>query len=253
MKQPKRMTRRERQMQELAIPAPRITPRPVPRLEPKNPRQREALAYLQEGRPVVFLTGSAGTGKTLLAAYRAASQFTTKAVRKIYLVRPAVAVGKTIGLLPGELEDKMTPFLAQMLEHLKKFMGAGPLEHAIKAGDIEMKPVEYMRGMSFEDCIVLLDEAQNLTSEEMLMILTRVGQNCQLVITGDSRQNDLKTESGIISSVRMIERLLQTHPQWLDKEDIDALDGSVGVVNFLPEDVVRSGFTKAIVKAMYYS
>jgi phosphate starvation-inducible PhoH-like protein len=253
MKNTKRLTRRERQMQAMEIPTPRIVTKPVPRLEPKNPRQREALGYLEEGRPVVFLTGSAGTGKSLLAAYRAATQFSSKAKRKIYLVRPAVSVGKSIGLLPGEIEEKLAPYFAQTLAHLSKFLGPGPLDHALKAKDIELKPVEYLRGMSFENCIVVGEECQNFTHEEMEMMLTRIGENCQLILTGDEKQNDLRTASGLVTTVNLVNKVLQTHPEYLNKEDIDSLDDSIGIVRFTPDDVIRSGFTRAMVKVYYHA
>lgn len=253
MKQTKRLTRRERQMQEMEIPAPRITPKPVPRLEPKNARQKEALAYLEEGRPVVFLTGSAGTGKSLLAAYRASKQFSSKAVRKIYLVRPAVSVGKSIGLLPGEIEEKLAPYFAQTLAHLSKFLGAGPLEHALKSKDIEMKPVEYLRGMSFENCIVIGEEIQNFTAEELEMMLTRLGDNCQFIGTGDTKQHDLKGASGLDTTLELLDKVLQGHPEYMTNEDMDALDDGIGIVRFKPEDVLRSGMTRAFVKLYYHN
>lgn len=253
MKQQKRLTRRERQMQELEIPAPRIIPKPVPRLDPKNERQRTALSYLEEGRPVVFLTGSAGTGKSLLAAYRAAKQFSSKSVRKIYLVRPAVSVGKSIGLLPGEIEEKLAPYFAQTLTHLSKFMGHGPLEHALKAKDIELKPVEYLRGMSFENCIVLCEEIQNFTTDELEMVLTRLGDNCQFIGTGDEKQHDLKGNSGLETTLKLFDKVLQGHPEYMTHEDMDALDDGIGIVRFKPEDVLRSGMTRAFVKLYYYN
>lgn len=253
MKQTKRLTRRERQMQELEIPAPRVIPKPVPRLEPKNARQKEALGYLEEGRPVVLLTGSAGTGKSLLAAYRAAKQFSSKAVRKVYLVRPAVSVGKSIGLLPGEIEEKLAPYFAQTLEHIKKFLGAGPLEHALKAKDIELKPVEYLRGMSFENCLVICEESQNFTAEEFEMMLTRLGDNCQIIFTGDEKQHDLKGASGLATTLKLVGKILQGQPEYMTDEDLDALDDGIGAVHFTPDDVLRSGMTKAFVKIFYHN
>jgi phosphate starvation-inducible PhoH-like protein len=253
MKHTKRLTRRERQMQAMEIPTPRIIPKPVPRLEPKNSRQREALGYLQEGRPVVFLTGSAGTGKSLLAAYRAATQFSSKAIRKVYLVRPAVSVGKSIGLLPGEIEEKLAPYFAQTIAHLSKFLGPGPLDHALKAKDIELKPVEYLRGMSFENCLVIAEEVQNFTAEEMEMMLTRLGDNCQIIFTGDTKQHDLKGDSGLETTLKLIDKTLQGHPEYMNHEDMDALDDGIGAVRFLPEDVLRSGMTRAFVKMYFHN
>lgn len=227
--------------------------KPLPRLEPKNANQKLATRYLSEGRSVVILMGSAGTGKSLLAAHRIASQLRSKAKDKAYLVRPAVVVGKTIGLLPGTIEEKLAPFFAQTLTHLGKFLGAGAVEYDLKAGRIEMKPVEYLRGMSFENCVVLVEEAQNLTHDEMEMLFTRLGENCQLILTGDTKQHDLKGDSGLDTTLKLIERMLQTHPEYMDSEDMDVLDDDIGVVQFKPEDVVRSGLTRAMVKMYYHN
>lgn len=227
-------------------------PAAVPRLEPKNANQRKALGYLTSNVPVVFLTGSAGTGKSMLAAYWVAMQLRAKRIKKVYLVRPAVSVGKSVGLLPGDIKEKLAPYFAQTLSHIEKFLGAGYAKYCLDKDVIEMKPVEYLRGMSFEDCIVILEESQNFTQEEMEMCLTRLGENCQLIFTGDEKQNDLKKGSGLMSTVQLVEKMLQTHPVYLSADEIDELDSGFGVVRFGPDDVVRSGLTRALVK-MYYN
>lgn len=249
----KRLTKRERQLQGMEIPAPRFTPKPVPRLQPLNPRQEQAIEFLTDGRPVVFLTGSAGTGKSMLTAWRAANLFQSKQIRKIYLVRPAVSVGKSVGLLPGQIKDKLAPYFAQTIAHLRKFMDSGTLQYALDDGGIEMKPVEYLRGMSFEDCFVIAEEVQNFTAEEMEMMLTRIGDNCTIVFTGDTKQHDLKGRSGLDEALDLISRMTQTHPEYMNAEDISHLDDDVGVVRFKPEDVVRSGLTRAFVKMYYHN
>lgn len=230
-----------------------VKPQKIPALEPKNQNQKTALSYLMSDTPVVFLTGSAGTGKSLLAAYRAATLLKSKQIDKVFLVRPAVAVGKSIGLLPGEIEEKLAPYFAQTVAHLEKFLGKGYLNYCLEKKVIEMKPAEFLRGMSFESCLVICEECQNFTHEEFEMMLTRLGDNAQMVFTGDTRQNDLRGASGLKTTVEMIERMLQTHPEYMAREDIDALDESVGVVRFLPDDVVRSGLTKAFVRMYFYS
>jgi len=225
----------------------------VPKLEPKNQNQKTALGYLTSGTPVVFLTGSAGTGKSMLAAYRAASLLRSKKINKVYLVRPAVAVGKSIGLLPGEVKEKLAPYFAQTLVHLEKFLGKGYLTYCLEKGVIEMKPVEYLRGMSFEDCMVIAEEVQNFTAEEMEMMLTRIGENCTIVFTGDTKQHDLKGVSGLQKTIDLLHRILQGHPEYMSHDDMDELDDGVGIVQFKPEDVVRSGLTKAFVKLYYHN
>jgi phosphate starvation-inducible PhoH-like protein len=222
-------------------------------LEPKTHNQKVALAYLQSFTPVVLLTGSAGTGKSLLAAYHVANLLKSKKIKKLYLARPAVGVGKSIGLLPGEIEEKLAPYFAQFITHLTKFLGTSYTKYCLEKKVIEMQPVEYMRGLSFENCSVVCEEAQGLTHSEMEMFLTRLGDNCQLVFTGDTKQNDLKTESGLATTVKLIEKMLQTHPSYLSRADIDRLDEGFGIVKFEPEDVVRNSLTKSLVKMYFYN
>lgn len=215
----------------------------------KNPRQKEALSLLNSGTPIVMLTGSAGTGKSMLAAYRAGTQLREKRVDKVVLMRPAVATGKSIGLLPGEIEEKMAPYFRQTLIHLRKFLGPG---NYFENKKIEMFPLEYARGSSFENCIVIIEESQNLTAEEFELMLTRLGDNCQLIFTGDTKQHDLRGESGLKTTIALIEKMREYQPFYLDDDDMDQIDNGIGIVEFKPEDVVRSGLTRAFVK-MYYN
>ena len=225
---------------------------PISRLEPKNNNQRIALQYLNSNTPVVFLTGSAGTGKSLLAAYRAASLLKSKQIHKVFLVRPAVSVGKSVGMLPGDIKEKLAPYFAQTLAHVEKFLGPGGMKYCTNHDQIEMKPVEYLRGMSFENCMVIAEEVQNFTSEEMEMMLTRLGQNCQIVFTGDTKQHDLKGVSGLSATIKLLDKMLQTHPEYMSSDDMAELDEGIGIVRFMPEDVVRSGLTRAFVR-MYHN
>lgn len=253
-----RLTRREKALQERqAADKPVVqkfetaSPKPLPRLEAKNARQKQAMAFLTSGCPIIMLTGSAGTGKSLLATWRAANLLNSKKIEKVFLVRPAVAVGKSVGLLPGEIKDKMAPYFAQTVAHLEFFLGKSVVEYALAHDVIEMKPAEYLRGMSFEDCFVIVEEAQNFTAEELEMVLTRLGQNCTIVFTGDTKQHDLKGSSGLDTTLALVDKMLQGQPEYMTNEDLDQLDDGIAVVKFKPEDVVRSGLTKALV-AMYY-
>ena len=225
---------------------------PVPRLEAKNQNQKLALAMFKAGKPVVFLAGSAGTGKSLLAAWQAATQLKAKKVDKVYLVRPAVAVGKSIGLLPGTIQEKMEPYFAQTMAHLAKFLGAGYLKYCLEKEVIQMFPAEYLRGMSLENCIVISEESQNFTKDEFEMVLTRMGDGSQIIFTGDQKQHDLRGMSGLEETLALIDRVQEAQPEYLTDEDLDHLDNSIGVVRFTPEDVVRSGLTRALVK-MYHN
>lgn len=225
---------------------------PVPRLEAKNQNQKLALAMFKEGRPVIFLTGSAGTGKSLLAAWHTATQLKAKKIDKVYLVRPAVAVGKSIGMLPGTIEEKLQPYFAQTLAHLAKFMGAGYLKYCLEKEIVQMFPAEYLRGMSMENCVVIVEEGQNFTKDEFEMVLTRLGEGGQIIFTGDQKQHDLRGMSGMEETLNLVHKVQEEEPEYLSDEDLNQLDSSIGVVRFTPEDVVRSGLTRALVK-MYYN
>lgn len=225
----------------------------VPRLEAKNANQKLALAMMREGRSVIFLAGSAGVGKSLLACYHAATQLKAKKIEKVYLVRPAVSVGKSIGLLPGTIQDKMLPFMAQTLEHLAKFMGHGYLKYCIEKEIVVFQPAEYLRGLSVQDAIVISEESQNFTKDEFQMVLTRLGENAQIIFTGDQSQHDLRGVSGIEDTIALIERICKEQPDYLQDEDLDQLQDNIGIVRFTPDDVVRSGLTRALVKVYYHN
>jgi phosphate starvation-inducible PhoH-like protein len=227
-------------------------PEKVPKFVPATENQKKAVALLRKGVKILFMQGSAGTGKSMLAAWWAASQYKAKVVNKIYLVRPAVATGKSVGLLPGTEFEKLSPYFAQTLIHLEKFMGVGPVKHALEAGDIELKSGEYLRGRSFEDAIVLVEEAQNFTDSDLEMVLTRLGNNCSFLLTGDHKQNDLRGGSGLVSTINLINRTIENAPEGLSNDDLDALEDMIGVVQFTPEDCVRDGLTRAFVKMFYY-
>jgi phosphate starvation-inducible PhoH-like protein len=227
-------------------------PEKVPKFTPATDNQKKAVALLKKGVKILFMQGSAGTGKSMLAAWWAGSEFKAKRVAKIYLVRPAVATGKSVGLLPGTEFEKLSPYFAQTLIHLEKFMGKGALEHALAAGDVELKSGEYLRGRSFEDAIVLIEEAQNFTDSDLEMVLTRLGRNCTFIFTGDHKQNDLRGGSGLVSTIALIDNTIDNAPKGMSNEDLDALEDMIGVVQFTPEDCVRDGLTRAFVKMFYY-
>lgn len=226
---------------------------PLPKFKAANDNQKTALAMFNAGKRIIFLTGSAGTGKSMLAAYHASCQLKQKKIDQIYLVRPAVSVGKSIGLLPGDVKEKLAPYFMQTMTHLEKFLGSGYMDYCKEKEVVQMLPVEYLRGMSFEHSIVVAEECQNFTQEEMEMMLTRLGEGCTIIFTGDTRQHDLKGESGMDQTIDLLNRMQQTHPSYLTHEDIDILDQEIGIVKFTPDDVVRSGLTKAFVKMYYHN
>jgi phosphate starvation-inducible protein PhoH len=192
------------------------------------------------------------THNTLLATHSAAKRLADGTAKKVYLVRPAVAVGKSIGLLPGEIDEKLAPYFAQTRAHLESFLGAGYTQYAFDKKTIEMQPVEYLRGRSFESCVVIVEEAQNFTAEEMEMMLTRIGQGCTMIFTGDQKQHDMKGQSGLRQCLDLIERMTRDHPSYLTREDIDELADNIAVIKFGPEHVVRSGLARAVVR-MYHN
>ena len=200
---------------------------------------------------VLFLQGSAGTGKSMLAAWWAATLLKEKKVSKIYLVRPAVVTGKSVGLLPGTEFEKLEPYFVQTLIHLETFLGHGHMHYSLEHDEIELKSGEYLRGRSFEDAIVLAEEVQNFTANDLEMVLTRLGKNCTFIFTGDQKQNDLKGASGLSDTIALLDRMVQEQPEYLSNEDLDSLEDLVGIVQFEQDDCVRSGLTKAFVK-MYY-
>lgn len=199
-------------------------------VEPLNYIQGEYLDAIRYN-DVTFGIGPAGTGKTWISVGYAANELFHRRVDKIILIRPNIEVGRGLGFLPGTEEEKMAPFYAVFDSIFIKFLGKGFYEYAKKNGDIEQVAIAYARGATFENCIVLLDEAQDTTKEEMKMILSRIGKNCKMIISGDHEQVDIEN-SGL-------------------EDAVDRLEGIEGieVIEFLDSDIVRSKMTKAIIMA----
>jgi phosphate starvation-inducible protein PhoH and related proteins len=203
-------------------------------LEPLNDNQGLYLQALKTSNQVIVL-GPSGTGKTYMAASYAANQYLMKKINKIIITRPAVSVGKSLGALPGTLEEKFGPWLSPVLSVLEERLGKGVVETGIKNGNIVMSPLEYMRGSSFKDSFVLADEVQNLDVAQFKMLVTRIGENCQIVMNGDIRQSDIKEQSGLSKAIHLAK-----------KYNIDA-----AIVEFEIEDIVRSDICKQWVTAFY--
>jgi len=199
-----------------------------------NKNQELYLKALGNSRQVIVL-GPSGTGKTYMAASYAANQYLMKSINKIIITRPAVSVGKSLGALPGTLEEKFGPWLSPVLSVLEEQLGKGVVETGIKNGNIVMAPLEYMRGSSFKDAFILADEAQNLDIAQFKMLVTRIGENCQLVLNGDIRQSDIKEQSGLSKAIHLAK-----------KYNIEA-----SVVEFQVEDIVRSDICRQWVEAFY--
>jgi phosphate starvation-inducible protein PhoH and related proteins len=199
----------------------------------RGPHQREYLAHIQS-RDLTFGIGPAGTGKTYLAVACAVEALQTDRVRRIVLVRPAVEAGERLGFLPGDLTQKVDPYLRPMYDALYEMMGFDRVGRFIERNIIEVAPLAFMRGRSLNDSFVILDEAQNTTIEQMKMFLTRIGFGSKAVVTGDVTQTDLP--AGKPSGLRHV---------------VDVLRGVDGVAFtfFDAQDVVRHPLVQRIVQA----
>lgn len=193
----------------------------------QNDRQRDYINAIEQFSQIIVL-GPAGTGKTYIAATKAANMYITKEIDKIIITRPNVAAGKSIGYFPGTLEEKMMPWVMPVLEVLHWHLGKGAVETGIKNGNIEIAPFETMRGRSFTDAFVILDEAQNVTPHEIKMFLTRIGKNCTVILNGDIFQSDLSETSGLSKAIHMVKKYMLPVP----------------VIEFQAEDIVRSDLCK---------
>jgi len=198
----------------------------------KTNGQRVYLKALQQ-KILIVPTGSAGTGKTFIAAAHAANRLVRGEVESVVLSRPYVPMGRSSGFFPGTVYEKLEPYLKPMLNVLKKRLGDNDYESRVRAGRIAIQAMEAIRGMSFENCILIIDEAQNTTPEEMESVVTRIGENCQIILCGDPAQSDIRGKNGLDYIAQII-------------EDYDVEDAKV--INFYPEDNVRSGITKRFVQ-----
>ena len=200
---------------------------------PKSPNQRTYLDAI-EGHDIVFGVGPAGTGKTYLAMAQAVSFLLSKRVTRVILARPAVEAGEKLGFLPGDLQEKVNPYLRPLYDALYDMLDAERVERLLERGTIEVAPIAFMRGRTLNDAFVILDEAQNTTSEQMKMFLTRLGFGSKAVITGDITQIDLPPGkvSGLVEALRVVR----------------AVEG-IAFVRFDDRDVVRHKLVQEIVKA----
>ena len=199
----------------------------------KSTNQRRYMEAL-ENYDMVFAIGPGGTGKTYLAVAMAVSALLTKQVNRIILVRPAVEAGERLGFLPGTIQEKVDPYMRPLYDALHDMLEADKLERFLEKDIIEVAPLAFMRGRTLNDSFVILDEAQNTTSEQMKMFLTRLGFNSKAVITGDVTQIDLPSSrrSGLVEAIDIVGKI-----------------EGIAIVHFDERDVVRHNLVQRIIKA----
>jgi phosphate starvation-inducible PhoH-like protein len=203
------------------------------RIAPKTVNQRRYLDAIEQN-DIVFGIGPAGTGKTYLAMAQAVSFLLAKKVNRIILARPAEEAGEKLGFLPGDLQEKVNPYLRPLYDALYDMLEIEKVERFIERGTIEIAPIAIMRGRTLNDAIVILDEAQNTTSEQMKMFLTRLGFGSKAVVTGDITQIDLPSgrTSGLVEAMKVVSKI-----------------EGISFVYFDDRDVVRHKLVQQIVKA----
>lgn len=200
------------------------------------PRTKTQAEFVQamNSAEMVFGIGPAGTGKTFLAVAKAVSLMLEGKIDKIILTRPAVEAGENLGFLPGDLKEKIDPYLRPLYDALYDMLPSDQVDRKLEMGEIEIAPLAYMRGRTLSNAMVILDEAQNTTPMQMKMFLTRLGENSRMVINGDLSQTDLPrgVESGLAESIRILKNIEE-----------------IKIVEFTEKDVVRHGLVSKIVKA----
>jgi len=201
---------------------------------PRNRNQETyVLSLLDPSKDIVFGIGPAGTGKTLLAVQVAVKLFKEGAIDKIIVTRPAVSVDEDLGFLPGTLEEKMAPWTRPIFDVLKEYFNAAEITGMIQEGIIEISPLAYMRGRTFKNSLILADEMQNATPNQMKMLLTRLGEGSMMAVTGDLNQADRLKDNGLIDFTKLLETSNQS-----------CLD----VVQFDQGDIERHAAVKAVLQ-----
>ena len=195
--------------------------------------QKKYIEAMKENT-ITLAAGPAGTGKTYLAVAMAVTAFRAKEVNRIVLTRPAVEAGEKLGFLPGDLQQKVDPYLRPLYDALFDMLGAESFQKYQERGSIEVAPLAYMRGRTLDDSFIILDEAQNTTGEQMKMFLTRLGFNSKMVVTGDVTQIDLPTgkKSGLVEAMKVLKNI-----------------EGIGIATFNEKDVVRHKIVQDIVRA----
>jgi phosphate starvation-inducible PhoH-like protein len=208
-------------------------PGAVRRVYPRTSRQADYVQLLR-GRDMIFCTGPAGCGKTYLAVAEALFLVLTRRKARIILTRPVVEAGENLGFLPGDLEQKINPYLRPLYDSMEAILPREMVKKLFESGVIEIAPLAYMRGRTLNKSVIILDEAQNTTQEQMKMFLTRMGEGSKVFVTGDVTQVDLprRSQSGLIHALRILSGIPE-----------------IGIMEMQGEDVVRNPLVRKIVQA----
>ena len=200
---------------------------------PRSKKQKEYVKALKTNQIIMSL-GPAGTGKTYLAVAVALSMLLEKKVERIILSRPAVEAGERLGFLPGDMKEKIDPYLRPLYDSLQDMFHYDKIQRKIESGEIEIAPLAFMRGRTLKNCFAILDEAQNATQTQIKMFLTRIGENSRLVVNGDPSQIDLpnKNQSGLVQSQNILKGISE-----------------ISIINFDHNDVIRHPLVTKIVEA----
>lgn len=195
---------------------------------------QQLLVKAFENNDLVFATGPAGSGKTFVAIALAVKALKNKEVRKIILSRPAVEAGEKLGFLPGEMKDKLDPYLQPLYDALQDMIPAAKLKEYMENNVIQIAPLAFMRGRTLNDAVIILDEAQNTTTHQIKMFLTRLGMNAKMIVTGDVTQIDIppSTTSGLIQAMQILKGV-----------------NGIGKIEFTKKDIVRHKLVQRIVEA----
>lgn len=209
-------------------------------IKPKNVtfKNKKQLQYFEtiNANQITVATGVAGTAKTFIACYAALTQLAAGQIEKIIVTKPSIEIGETQGFLPGDGDEKMAPFVRSVINCFEAIIGEGATNNLYYSKkQIEVIPLQMMRGLTLDKCFIIADEMQNSSYGQMKALLTRLGEDCVLVVNGDEEQKDLKSESGLSTAL----------------EILDGIEG-IGFVEFTIDDIVRSGIVKDIIIAYHY-
>lgn len=185
----------------------------------RNQAQGQYLSAIRSHQ-LVFGLGPAGTGKTYCAAAIAAEVLASGHARQVVFCRPAVESGEHLGFLPGKLMDKVDPWFSSFRGYLSDLLGRGVVDCALKNGTLSFEPLAYMRGKTFDEAFVVLDEAQNCTHAQLKMFLTRIGERCHVVVNGDTQQSDIGSRSGLAAVARMLDGLQDVYVHTFEARDV---------------------------------